>query len=111
MKYILSIALGVLLCNRSVGQQKTNFIDSVEATVLNIKEEPVKIKENYYAIIPEGLAGNIGVYVGKEYVVLVDDQWSVLSSRIKEIVKKISDKPIKKAKGKGSKGKGSNLYY
>src|SRR5665647_1026410 len=95
MKYILSIVIGILLCHQTVGQIKTHFIDSVEAIVANTKEELIKIEENYYAIIPEGIAGNIGVYIGKEYVILVDDQWSVLSSRIKEIVKTITDKPIR----------------
>lgn len=95
MKYILSIAVGILLYQHSAGQIKTNFIDSVEATIANTKEELIKIKENYYAIIPDGMAGNIGVYIGNEYVILVDDQWSALSYRIKEIVKTITDKPIK----------------
>jgi glyoxylase-like metal-dependent hydrolase (beta-lactamase superfamily II) len=97
MKHILPIAIGIFLFHHSAAQIKAHFIDSVEAIVLSTKEDVIKIKENYYAILPEVEApnGNIGVYIGKEYVVLVDDQWSVLSPRIKEIVKKITDKPIK----------------
>ena len=95
MKYILSIAIGILLCHHTVGQIKTHFIDSVQSIITNIKEDLIKIKENYYVIMPKGIAGNIGVYIGKDHVVLVDDQWSVLSPRIREIVKTITDKPIK----------------
>ena len=95
MKYILFIAIAGLLSQNSAGQIKTNFIDSVETAVVNIKEQLIKIKENYYVISADGMAGNIGVYIGKEYVLLVDDQWSVLSGRIKQILKTITDKPIK----------------
>ena len=95
MKYILFIAIAGLLSQNSAGQIKTNFIDSVETAVVNIKEQLIKIKENYYVISADGMAGNIGVYIGKEYVLLVDDQWSVLSGRIKQILKTITTKPIK----------------
>jgi cyclase len=95
MKYILLVAFGFLLSHHSVGQINANYVDSLSSTMLDIKEELVKIEDNYYVIMPYGIAGNIGVYVGKEQVILIDDQWSILSSRIKEILKTITDKPVK----------------
>jgi len=43
----------------------------------------------------EGVAGNIGVFVGESGVYMIDNQWSVLSDRIKGIIASITDKPIK----------------
>lgn len=92
MKYILSAIL-TLLSYSSFEQQQT-FIDSVEQTIANTKEELIKIKDGYYVIQPDGIAGNIGVYVDQKGVVLIDDQWSELIPRIKELIKTITDKPI-----------------
>ena len=40
----------------------------------NIKEEVVRIKKNYFMIKPlDAVAGNIGVYVAKDGLVLVDE--------------------------------------
>jgi cyclase len=95
MKYILSLVIGFLFSFHSFGQVNANYIDSLSTTMLDIKDELVTIKDNYYVIMPYGIAGNIGVYVGKEQIILIDDQWSILSSRIKEILKMITDKPVK----------------
>lgn len=95
MKYILSVALALLLSHFSFGQKEKTFIDSVEQTIADIKEELILIKENYYVIQPIGLAGNIGVYVGAEGGVIVDNQWSRLVPRIKELLKALTDKPVK----------------
>ena len=61
---------------------------------LTTEQEITKLKDDYYVIVPYGLAGNVGVYISKDYVILVDDQWAVLSTRIKELVKSVTDKPI-----------------
>ena len=95
MKYLLVFAVAFLFSLYSFGQIKTNYIDSLGVSVADIKEELLKIKEDYYVIMPYGIAGNIGVYIGKENIILIDDQWSILSTRIKEILKTITDKPIK----------------
>ena len=42
----------------------------------------------------EGSGGNIGVLVGKDGVVLIDDQFAPLSEKIKNAVKVLTDKPI-----------------
>jgi len=95
MKYMFSLIFGFLFSCHSFGQVNPNYIDSLSTTMLDIKDELVTIKDNYYVIMPYGIAGNIGVYVGKEQIILIDDQWSILSSRIKEILKTITDKPVK----------------
>jgi len=43
----------------------------------------------------EGSGGNIGVSVGADGVVLVDDQFAPLAPKIKEALKSISDQPVK----------------
>jgi hypothetical protein len=48
MKYVLSAVMLFLLVLPSSGQK--GFIDSLEQTIANTKEELVKIKEGYYVI-------------------------------------------------------------
>ena len=42
----------------------------------------------------EGSGGNIGVLVGNDGVILIDDQFAPLSEKIKKAIAAISDKPI-----------------
>lgn len=85
----------LVMTSEAFGQKPIGLVDSLENSVKDIKEEITKIKEDYYVIVPYGLAGNVGVYVSQDYVILVDDQWAVLSTRIKELVKSVTDKPIR----------------
>ncbi|HMK16974.1 MAG TPA: MBL fold metallo-hydrolase [Chitinophagaceae bacterium] len=43
----------------------------------------------------EGSGGNIGVLVGNDGVILIDDQFAPLSEKIKKAIAAISDKPIR----------------
>jgi glyoxylase-like metal-dependent hydrolase (beta-lactamase superfamily II) len=43
----------------------------------------------------EGSGGNIGVLIGNDGVILVDDQFAPLSEKIKKAIAAISDKPIR----------------
>ena len=43
----------------------------------------------------EGLGGNILVSMGKDGVVMVDDQFAPLTVKIKDAISKLTDKPIK----------------
>src|SRR5271157_4093287 len=43
----------------------------------------------------EGAGGNIGVSVGEDGIVMVDDQFAPLAPKIREALKGITDKPIK----------------
>jgi glyoxylase-like metal-dependent hydrolase (beta-lactamase superfamily II) len=52
-----------------------------------------KVAGNVYML--EGAGGNIGVSVGEDGVVLVDDQFAPLAGRIKEALRGITDKPIR----------------
>ncbi len=43
----------------------------------------------------EGSGGNIGVSVGEDGIVIVDDQFAPLAPKIKEALKGITDKPLR----------------
>ncbi len=43
----------------------------------------------------EGRGGNMGVNVGKDGVVIIDNQYAPLADKIKSAIKTISSKPIK----------------
>jgi glyoxylase-like metal-dependent hydrolase (beta-lactamase superfamily II) len=64
---------------------------------LNAQEAPVNISvdtlsKQVYMLTGEG--GNIGVYVGEDYVFMIDDQFDRLSDKIKATIATLSDKPI-----------------
>jgi cyclase len=52
-----------------------------------------KLTDSLYML--EGAGGNIGVSVGEDGVILVDDQFAPLTPKITEAISKISNKPIR----------------
>ena len=75
--------------------ENENYIDSLSSIIGDIKLNVDTIDKNHYMISGEGVAGNIGLFVGVNGVYMMDNQWSALSTRIKEIVASITAKPIK----------------
>jgi len=59
----------------------------------SVEIKTIKITENIYML--QGRGGNIGVIVGKDGVLMIDDQFAPLSDKIKAAISKISDKQIK----------------
>lgn len=51
-----------------------------------------KLSEDVYMLTGQG--GNIGIFLGKDNVYMIDDQFSHLSDKIKEAIKTITDKPV-----------------
>lgn len=58
----------------------------------NVNIKTTKVEGNVYYL--EGRGGNIGVLVGEDGVLLVDNQFAPLSEKIKAAVKEISDSEI-----------------
>jgi len=58
----------------------------------SVKIETIKVGEGIYMLMGKG--GNIGVSVGEDGVIMIDDQFAPLSKKIKQAIAKISDKPI-----------------
>jgi len=52
----------------------------------------VKVKENIYMF--QGKGGNIGVFIGKDGVFMIDDQFAEATPEILTLVKNLSDKPV-----------------
>jgi cyclase len=52
-----------------------------------------KVAGNVYML--EGAGGNIGVSVGKDGILIVDDQYAPLAPRIKEALAGITDRPVR----------------
>jgi cyclase len=76
-------------------KESENYIDSLSLKIVDVKEELIKIQDNFYVIQPYGAACNIGVFISDNGMILIDDQWSTLSKRIKELLSTITQKPIK----------------
>ena len=80
-----ALIIVIILFTSSLTVTGQNF-DSV-----NIKT--TKVAGSVYML--EGSGGNIGVLIGNDGVILVDDQFAPLSEKIKKAIASISDKPIK----------------
>ena len=59
----------------------------------NVQIKATKVSGSVYML--EGSGGNIGVSVGEDGIVIVDDQFAPLAPKIKAALKEITDKPIK----------------
>jgi cyclase len=59
----------------------------------SVQIKTIKVTETIFML--EGDGGNIGVLVGKDGVVLIDDQFAPLSEKIKTALKALSDKPVR----------------
>jgi cyclase len=61
-----------------------------------IARTPLKVEKVSGSVyVLEGAGGNIGVSVGDDGIVLVDDQFAVLAPKIREALKGITDKPVR----------------
>ena len=83
-KLTLAFALMMSLCGAASAQQQD--FSKVNITV-------TKVAGNVYMLQGEG--GNIGVSVGDDGIVIVDDQYAPLADKIKAALKGISDKPVR----------------
>lgn len=58
-----------------------------------VQMKVIRVAGNVYML--QGAGGNIGVSVGDDGIVIVDDQFAALAPKIKEALKAITDKPVK----------------
>ena len=58
-----------------------------------VEIQTIPVSGNIYMLTGEG--GNIGVAVGDDGVLLIDDQFAPLTSKIEDAVSQLSDRPIK----------------
>lgn len=82
---LMILVLSVLLSGLSAAMAQ-NPIDKV-------KIQTIKVKDGIYMLMGEG--GNIGLSIGKDGVIMIDDQYAPLTDKILAAVKKLSDKPVK----------------
>ena len=80
--FIIAISFSTLV----LGQEKDKDLEAfrqVEQEVKNnLTEEIVKINDTFFMIKPiGGVAGNVGVFIAEEGLVLVDDQWEIIEYR------------------------------
>jgi cyclase len=81
--WTLSILAALAAGDAVFGQQDFSKVE-IKAT---------KVAGNIYML--EGSGGNIGVSVGEDGIVMVDDQFAPLAPKIKAALKEITDKPVR----------------
>src|SRR5688500_7868586 len=84
MKYSLLMLMGCLAS--LIGYSQNQNFDTV-------KIAPVKVAENLYFL--KGSGGNIGVLIGKEGTLMIDDQYAPLSNKINGDIKTLSHHDIR----------------
>jgi len=94
--YGLTLMSLLILSNSETARaQNQNGIDEKRKTITNVKDTLVKLGNHVYAIISDGEAGNVAVYENSDGLVLVDDQWTELTPKIKRLLDEVSTKPVK----------------
>jgi cyclase len=83
MRRAFTLSLCLLLATCAAAQMD---FDKVEVKVH-------KVAGNVYML--EGAGGNIGVSVGKDGILIVDDQYAPLAPKIQEALRSITDRPVK----------------
>ena len=81
----LLVFLGILL---TAGVAHAQEQDWSKVTI-----KTIKVTESIYML--QGSGGNIGVSVGEDGVIVIDDQYAPLTPKIQEAISKLSTKPIK----------------
>ena len=81
----VAVGAGTAVVTRAVAQQNQNF-DAVQMDVQ-------QVNGNVYMVVGEG--GNTTVFTGPEGVLVVDTQFAPLSGKLLDVIKKLSDQPIR----------------
>ncbi len=81
----LFLPLAIILLGSTTQAQNDNF-DSVQIV-------PVKVTDNLYFL--KGAGGNVGVFIGEEGTLMIDDQFAPLSNKINGAIKTISPHDIR----------------
>jgi glyoxylase-like metal-dependent hydrolase (beta-lactamase superfamily II) len=58
-----------------------------------VEIKPEKITDNIYVLF--GAGGNIGLFMGKDGTLIIDDQYAPLSEKIKQAINGLTDDPVK----------------
>lgn len=90
MSYLRKLVLGLFLL--LLGSHVV-FAKNVEDPFKTTNIETINVGSGIYMLMGQG--GNIGVSVGEDGVIMIDDQFAPLTAKIKAAVAKISDKPIR----------------
>ena len=81
-----SVVAALMMFSYGLASAQDQDFDKVEIEV-------IKVAGNVYML--EGEGGNIGVSVGEDGIVIVDDQFAPLADKIKAALKGITDKPLR----------------
>jgi alkyl sulfatase BDS1-like metallo-beta-lactamase superfamily hydrolase len=81
MRFLLSVVLLLATISSSTAQNK-----KVEFTTFQLSDTIYMLR---------GSGGNVGISTGEDGLYIIDDQVSPVTPQLLEVIRKISDKPIK----------------
>lgn len=93
--FIIAISFSTLVLAQEKDKDLEAFRQVEQEVKNNLTEEIVKINDTFFMIKPiGGVAGNVGVFIAEEGLVLVDDQWEIIEDLMMETISTISEQPI-----------------
>ena len=91
--FALASPLALLAAHTALGQAPAAPAAPAQPDFAAVKIKVHKVAGNFYYL--EGQGGNVGVLVGDDGVLMIDDQFAPLTEKLVAAVKTISRKPIK----------------
>jgi cyclase len=85
-RYSTMVATAMVVC-------ATLLTSSAQQDFSKVEIKATRVSGGVYML--EGSGGNIGVSVGEDGIVIVDDQFAPLAPKIKAALKEITDKPVR----------------
>ena len=90
-KFLLSVVITLLVTSFiSVNAEESKAADD---SFEKVEIKTIALGNGIYMLM--GMGGNIGVSVGDDGVFMIDDQFAPLTDKIKQAIKKLSDKPVR----------------
>ena len=88
-----SLSIGLLAARRALAQTPAPAQPAAQPDFSKVEIKTHQVAGNFYYL--EGQGGNVGVLVGDDGVLMIDDQFAPLTEKIMAAVKTLSKKPIR----------------
>ena len=88
-----SLSIGLLAASGALAQTPAPAQPAAQPDFSKVEIKTHAVAGNFYYL--EGQGGNVGVLVGDDGVLMIDDQFAPLTEKIMAAVKKLSQKPVR----------------
>ncbi|MBI3818966.1 MAG: MBL fold metallo-hydrolase [Planctomycetes bacterium] len=90
---ILSLGAYAAARPANTAGEPANLTNPAQQDFSKVEIKTTKVAGNIYML--EGSGGNVGICAGDDGVLMIDDQFAGLEPKLRDAIKKISDKPVR----------------